>query len=130
MPFRFHNPSAVAAPSGNYAHGLEVPPAARYLFISGQIPSAEENDIIPDTFEAQCEAVWGNLIAILASANMTVANLVKVTTFLTHRDQASANSHIRQQVLGTHTPALTVIIAQTLDSAWLLEIEAIAADAP
>jgi hypothetical protein len=30
-------------------------------------------------------------------------------------------------VLGGHSPALTVIIADIFDSAWLLEIEAIAA---
>jgi enamine deaminase RidA (YjgF/YER057c/UK114 family) len=31
-------------------------------------------------------------------------------------------------VLGTRTPALTVLIAGIYDSDWLLEIEAIAAD--
>jgi hypothetical protein len=34
---------------------------------------------------------------------------------------------VRQEVLGTHRPALTVIITGIYDERWLLEIEAIAA---
>jgi enamine deaminase RidA (YjgF/YER057c/UK114 family) len=56
-----------------------------------------------------------------------VEDLVKVTTYLTNGEQVEANSRIRQQQLGTAKPALTVLIVQTLDSQWLLEVEAIAA---
>jgi enamine deaminase RidA (YjgF/YER057c/UK114 family) len=59
---------------------------------------------------------------------MSMNNLVKVTTFLSSREYRTENSTIRQQVLGEHTPALTVIITGIYDPAWLLEIEAIAAD--
>lgn len=58
---------------------------------------------------------------------MAVGNLVKVTTFLASREYADENSTIRRRVLGTHRPALTVIIADIYDENWLLEIEAIAA---
>ena len=48
--------------------------------------------------------------------------------YLTDRDQADANGRIRREVLPAGTrPALTVLVAQTLESPWLLEIEAIAA---
>ena len=97
------------------------------LFISGQIPELADG-AVPADFDGQCRAVWRNILAVLASANMTVLNLVKVTTFLTHQDQADANGRIRREVLGTSRPALTVVVVQTLESQWLLEIEAIAAD--
>jgi enamine deaminase RidA (YjgF/YER057c/UK114 family) len=71
--------------------------------------------------------VWNNVIAQLASANMAVENLVKVTTFLSSREFAVPNREIRQEFLGAHRPALTVIIAGIFDEKWLLEIEAIAA---
>jgi 2-iminobutanoate/2-iminopropanoate deaminase len=58
---------------------------------------------------------------------MSVANLVKVTVFLSSRDYALANREIRQEVLGSHAPALTVIITGIFDEKWLLEIEATAA---
>jgi enamine deaminase RidA (YjgF/YER057c/UK114 family) len=58
---------------------------------------------------------------------MGVENLTKVTIFLSSREFAMANREIRHEFLGTHRPALTVIIAGIFDEKWLLEIEAIAA---
>jgi enamine deaminase RidA (YjgF/YER057c/UK114 family) len=126
MEFIRHDPPAVTPPRGGYTHGLEVPAGARLLFISGQIPEREDGTVPPD-FEGQCRVVWANILAVLASADLTVASLVKVTTCLTRRDQAGVNSRIRQEVLGDARPALTVVVVQTLESPWLLEIEAIAA---
>lgn len=57
---------------------------------------------------------------------MSLANLAKVTIFLSDRRHAVENREIRKSVLGEHTPALTVIIADIFDEKWLLEIEAIA----
>lgn len=65
---------------------------------------------------------------MLASVDLGVEHLVKVTTFLTDRSQLVTNRNIRRKMLGDHQPALTVMVAQTVDSKWLLEIEAIAAE--
>ena len=62
-----------------------------------------------------------------APAGMGLADIVKVTTFLSDRAYAAENSAIRQEVLAGLTPALTIIIAGIYDPAWLLEIEVIAA---
>jgi enamine deaminase RidA (YjgF/YER057c/UK114 family) len=59
---------------------------------------------------------------------LTVANLVKVTTYLSDRAHADINSSVRQEVLGDHRPALTVVICGIYDPAWMLEIEAVAAE--
>ena len=57
--------------------------------------------------------VWRNVSAQLGAAGMTVANLVKVTIFLSSREFATGNREIRQEVLGAHSPALTVIITSS-----------------
>ena len=126
MKVRRHNPPSVPAPIGQYAHGLELAAPARLLFISGQIPEDLDGGI-PSDFRSQCRLVWSHLGAVLREAGLEYSHLVKVTTFLTNRSQAEVNSVIRREVLGSHEPALTVIVAQTLDARWLLEIEAIAA---
>ena len=54
---------------------------------------------------------------------MSVDSLAKVTTFLASREYALANREIRVEVLGSHAPALTVIITGIFDTKWLLEIE-------
>ncbi len=122
-----HNPESVSAPSGGYSHAVEIGPSARWLFISGTIPERPDGTI-PDGFDAQCGAIWDNIEAILASAGMTVANLIKVTTYLTDRSQAAPNREIRTRRLQGNRPALTVVVAQTLEAAWLLEIDAVAAE--
>ncbi len=96
------------------------------LFVSGQVPETREGEV-PAQFEAQAELVWKNLIAQLSAAGMGVENLVKVTTFLSSREHAAVNRNVRNRTLGTHSPALTVIIAGIFDEKWMLEIEAVAA---
>ena len=47
---------------------------------------------------------------------------------LTDRSQVVANRAIRHKMLQGNEPASTVMIAETVDGKWLLEIEAIAAE--
>lgn len=122
-----HNPATVNAPLGGYSMGLELKQHRRLLFISGQVPESSDG-IVPEGFEAQCEQAWRNVKEVLASAGLGVEHLVKVTTYLTDRNQVVTNRTIRRAMLGDHQPALTVVIAETVDSKWLLEIEAIAAE--
>lgn len=129
MPVVRHNPKDGPPPLGGYSQSLELPPGARLLFISGQIPERPGQEI-PADFRGQCEAVWDNIEANLTAAGMSIGDLVKVTTYLTDREQVVINREVRQRRLKNINPALTVIIAQTLDPRWLLETEAIAAHAP
>lgn len=120
------NPADVPAPQGTYALALEVRAGLRWLQVSGQIPESAEG-ALPADFDEQCNLVWNHIEACLRTAGMRWHHLVHVRTYLVNRDHAEANSRIRQARLQGVTPALTVIVAQTLDPRWLLEIEAVAA---
>lgn len=126
MAPRTHDPDTVPRQVGNYTQGLEVAAGSRLLFVSGQIP-VRSDGTVPDGFEAQCHAAWDNVLAVLESAGMGAQHLVKVTTYLTSRDQAEVNGRVRRERLGSVRPALTVVIAETFSPEWLLEIEAVAA---
>lgn len=119
------DPKSIAAPVGQYAHGCLVTEGSRILFISGQIGAAPDGSIPPD-FESQARNIWRNIEAVLHEAGMTFDNLVKTTSFLTDHSQLAANRQIRNEVLGSRKCASSGIVAQTLVSEWLLEIEAIA----
>ena len=120
--------NAADAPTaqGGYAQAVEVTGASRLLFVSGQIPVTRGGEM-PRDFEAQCELAWANVLAQVKAAGMTIDNLVKVTTFLSDRRYAVENREVRQRMLAGRSPALTVIICDIFDEAWLLEIEAVAA---
>ena len=122
-----HNPATLHPPAGGYCMGLELAQPRRLLFISGQVPERTDGSV-PEGFEAQCEQAWRNVFAVLAGAGLGIEHLVQVRTFLTDRSQLLANRAIRNRMLAGHEPSLTVIVAQTVDSKWLLEIEAIAAE--
>lgn len=115
------------APNDNaYAQANLVTGASRLLFVSGQVP-AEADGSVPADYPEQYRLAWRNVEAQLKAAGMDFDNLVKVTIFLSDRALIAQSAGLRQSVLGQRTPALTIIIAGIYDSAWLLEIEAIAA---
>ena len=122
---------AIGAPdapqtSGGYAQAVRVEGARELCLVSGQIP-VDLDGAVPEAFGEQCRLVWRNVEAQLRAGGFALADIVKVTTFLSDRAYAAENSAIRQEVLAGLTPALTIIIAGIYDPAWLLEIEVIAA---
>jgi enamine deaminase RidA (YjgF/YER057c/UK114 family) len=122
-----HNPASVHAPSSGYSMGFELSQHRRLLFISGQVPENADGGV-PEGFEAQCEQAWRNIIAVLAAAGLGVEHLVKINTFLTDRSQVVTNRAVRRKMLAGNEPASTVMIGETVDDKWLLEVEAIAAE--
>ena len=110
----------------SYAQAMEVTDARRLLFVSGQVPADEANNV-PEHFADQARLAWRNVFARLAAADMTPDDLVKVTIFLSDRRHREENAAVRREMLGDRSPALTIIIAGIYSEAWLLEIEAIAA---
>ncbi|QSB13410.1 RidA family protein [Natronosporangium hydrolyticum] len=117
------NPDVLPEATGTYTHGTLVTGATRTVFVSGQVPWDEP---VPADFDTQCRIVWRNVLAVLGEAGMGVQHLAKVTVYLSDRRYRAANGRIRQEFLGDHRPALTVIIADIYAPEWLLEIEAIA----
>lgn len=122
-----HNPPSVAGPFAAYSHGMEVPPNARWLYISGQV-AVDQNGNVPDGIEAQTALVFENVRAVLASAGMGVTDLVKVTMFLTRTEDVATFRSLRDQFFGDARPATTLVVVQALvRPEWLVEVEAIAA---
>jgi 2-iminobutanoate/2-iminopropanoate deaminase len=125
---KIHAPATVhAAPT--YSHGIEVPPNARWLYISGQVGAARDGTP-REGIEAQTNQAFENLKAILASAGMSFTDTVKVTSYLIHEDLIEGFRKARAAQMGDHRPAATLVIARRLaQPGWLVEIEAIAAKA-
>ncbi|OCJ11699.1 enamine deaminase RidA [Rhizobium sp. AC27/96] len=113
-------------PRGGYAQAVKLENFEKLLFVSGQIPMTSD-DKLPEGFQAQARQAWLNVDAQLKAAGMSKADIVKVTVFLADRQHTMENREIRAEYLGTLTPAMTVVIAGIFDTAWLLEVEVIAA---
>lgn len=123
---KIHNPSTVA-PGTGYSHGIELPPNARLLYLAGQIGVAPDGKMPPD-IRGQAEQAWRNLEAVLKAAGMGVENIVKLTHYLTRREDIPVYREVRAQFLGKYAPASTLLVISALARPdALIEVEAIAA---
>lgn len=122
-----HDPSSGVYPStSDYVHAIEVREAQRLLFVSGTM-GLDASGKPGATLEEQLALIWSNLRAILASAGMSVDNIVRLTSYLRDASYAEANAAARVAALGGRAVPTTAIVAETLVSDWLVEIEIIAA---
>jgi 2-iminobutanoate/2-iminopropanoate deaminase len=121
-----HNPTeGVYAATDDYVHAIEVRGAERLVFVAGTM-GLDPAGAPGKTIDEQLDLVWANLRAILASAGMTVDNIVRLTSYLRDASFATANQQARIAALGGRLVPTTSIVAETLISDWLVEIEAIA----
>lgn len=112
--------------SDDFAHAAEVVGASRLLFVSGTM--GLEVDGTPGAdLDRQLTLIWSHIGAILAKADMTPDNIVRVTSYLTDRAQAEVNAAARLKALGGRRVPTTAIVVQTLDPGWLVEVEVLAA---
>ena len=113
-------------PRGGYSQAVKLENFERLLFISGQV-SVLPGQAIPEDFAAQARQVWLNIDAQLRAAGMSRSDIVKINTYIADRSYAGLNRDVRSEYLGSLLPASTLVVAGLLDSAWLLEIEVVAA---
>jgi 2-iminobutanoate/2-iminopropanoate deaminase len=127
MQLQSRSPSDGVYPAtADYAHAMEVRGAERLLFVAGTM------GLRPDgtpgaTLAEQLDLIWSNIRTILASADMTVDNIVRLTSYLTDVSYAEANAAARVAALGGRVIPTTAVVVQTLVSDWLVEIEVTAA---
>lgn len=126
-PMRTHTPDTIRPPFANYAHAVEVPPGARLLFASGQL-GITRDDEIPEDAGAQAELCFKAIGAILQSAGMGFADIVRINAFVTAREHLKPYMAARDRVIGSSPPASTlVIVSGFAREAFKVEVEIIAA---
>jgi len=129
--FIAHNPAGVWQVPDTlrsiYSHAVEVGNPGRVLFISGQFGVALDGSVATD-LAAQCEQAMDNVEALRAVADMTAANLVKLTYYATRAIDFPTLVQIRQRRWTLEpAPSVTAIAVSALARPeYLVEIEAVA----
>lgn len=118
--------SGIYPSSDDYVHALEVRAAERLLFVSGTM-GLDADGKAGASLEDQLDLIWSNIRTILASADMSIDNIVRLTSYLTDASHADANATARIAALGSRRIPTTAIVVQTLEREWLVEIEIVAA---
>jgi 2-iminobutanoate/2-iminopropanoate deaminase len=97
------------------------------IFCSGQIPlNPATGQLIEGDIEAATRQVFGNIEAVLGAAGATLADIVKVTVFLTDLAEFGRMNAVYQSLMGDHKPARSTVQVAALPRGVKIEIEAIA----
>ncbi|TFF23220.1 RidA family protein [Jiella endophytica] len=114
-------------PFAAYSHGIEVPPGARTVFLSGQL-GIDADGTIPEGCGAQAERCFANVAAILADAGMTLANVVRINAYVTGREHLKPYMAVRDRLFPAPYPASTLMIVTGFArEEFVVEIEVVAA---
>ena len=114
---------------GTYSQAIEVTGAQRLLVLSGQVAYDERGGaLFPGDFTAQAREVFRNVRALVEARGGTMADVVKITTYLTDMGHREAFVAVRREVFGSRPPASTLLqVAGLAHPGWLIEVEALVA---
>ena len=121
------SPSTIAPPAANYAHAILVTNPDKTLYLSGVVPTLADGSV-PEGLAEQAEAVWANINAILAEAQMHVSDIASITTYVVAGEPLAPVMAVRDRVLAGNRVASTLVTVPELARAtWRVEIAVVAA---
>jgi len=111
-----------------YSQGIKVTQAHTILFLSGQVAYTPEGGVAyRGDFKAQARGAYEAIKALVEAQGGTMANVIKITTYLTDMHYRVDLAPIREEFFGKKGPASTLIeISALAHPDWMIEIEAIA----
>ena len=111
-----------------YSQGMRVTGAQTILFLSGQVAYDKDGGTLhPGDFKGQAREAFRALKSLVESAGGTMANVVKINTYVTDIRYRPDLAPVRQEFFSGKSPASTLVEVSALAHPdWLIEIEAIA----
>ena len=120
-------PTSIAPPAANYAHAVLSDGSSRLLHTSGVVPVAPDGSV-PTELAAQAAVVWSNIGAILSSADMTLGDVVSVTTYVVVGEELGPVMAARDAAFAGHVAASTLVTVPALARPeWRVEVAVVAA---
>ena len=118
------------SPAAGFSHAV-VATGTRVVFLAGQTALDADGKVVGDTLPEQFEKALGNLLAALAAAGGTPADLARVTVYATdvadYRAHAAELGRIWRRSAGRDYPAMAVVGAVRLwDEQALVELDGFA----
>ena len=111
-----------------YAQAVKVTRGETILYLSGQVAYDDKGGVAhPGDFKAQARAALQAVKAQVEAGGGTMANIIKVNTYLTDIRHRAEYAAIREEFFGKKMPASTLVAVSALaQPEFLIEIEAIA----
>lgn len=111
-----------------YSQGIKITQAQTILILSGQVAYTPDGaPACRGDFKGQARGAYDAIKALVEAQGGTMANIVKITTYLTDMHYRVDLAPIREEYFGKKGPASTLVeISALAHPDWMIEIEAIA----
>src|SRR5688500_17720292 len=111
-----------------YSQAVKVSQAKTILFLSGQVAYTADGAVAcRGDFKGQARGAYEAIKALVESQGGTMADVVKITTYVTDMRYRFDLVPLREEFLGQKGPASTLVeISALAHPDWMIEIEAIA----
>lgn len=120
----FRNPDGIHPPVASYSHHVEVAGPGRWLVMAGQI-GRRPDGTVPDDAIDQLKVALENVAHNLAGAEMTTADLVKITWYHVGDFDPERRREVVTEWLGGHQPASTLVyVARLAAPEYKVEVDA------
>jgi 2-iminobutanoate/2-iminopropanoate deaminase len=121
----FFNPDNMAAPVAAYSQCARVEAGSELVFLSGQVGLRPDGSL-PDTIGEQAQETFANVVRALEAHGMTLANVVKINTYVVQGQPVAEIRAARVAAMGDAKPASTMVyVPQLVDPKYLIEVEAV-----
>ena len=109
---------------GPYSQAVK---SGNFIFASGQIPlDPVSGAMAENNIQAQTERVMENIKGLLESENLTFANVIKTTCFLSDMANFDAFNEVYAKYFTENPPARSTVAVKALPKDALVEVEIIA----
>ncbi len=118
-----------AGPAGlSFSNSLRVRhPSGTWVYVSGQFGTDEAGAVIPGGLAAEAKAALEHVLTAVRAAGGTVADVVKITAYVTSLDGYGRYNEVRREVFGPDLPASTAVaVAGLILKGASIEIDAVA----
>jgi 2-iminobutanoate/2-iminopropanoate deaminase len=123
MP-RSVNPAQIFTSSNRQSHGIVHSARARRLVIGGQFGILPDGSVV-EGLEAQFQAAWDNISAILNDAGMSIHNLLRINVVVTVQGSIHIHRQALENILGGHRPVVSYMeVGALAQPEFLVSIEA------
>ncbi|GGX34360.1 reactive intermediate/imine deaminase [Pigmentiphaga litoralis] len=120
-----HTDQAPAA-VGPYSQAVAVPAGGKVVYLSGQIGLEPSTGVmVNDTFDAEVRRAFANMTAVVTAAGGTLAQVVKLTLFLTDLSKFGQVNDIMAELIPQPFPARSTVGVKELPKGATFEVEAI-----
>ena len=120
------NPRVISPPAANYSHAVLSTNPEKILHTSGVVPVTADGST-PVAIRDQADLVWLNITEILREAHLELSNIVSITTYVVSGNDLGEVMKSRDQQLGDHKPASTLVVVPELaKEEWKMEIAVVA----